>query len=450
MRIVIAGAGLAGYRVAEELRSGGFGGQILLIGAEKRPPYDRPPLSKKFLTEPGLDPSLRADFGALDVEFRAGETAVELSPAAATVGTDHDKYRYDALVIATGASPIALPGTGRQLFLRSYEDAVTLRSLMRPGLRLAIIGAGWIGAELATAASGKGCSVTVVEAGPAPLATALGEVGGLTAPWYAAAGVALRTGEMVSSVEDGGLALASGDWLAADVIVTAVGVRPNVGWLSGSGLALSNGVEVNGSLRASLARGRAASGGAAGGGGAVGGGAAPDIYAVGDCAAFESARFGQRMRVEHWDVALHAPEVAAANILGASATYDPVPYFWSEQFGRMVQYAGYHADADQLVWRGSPQDPRWGACWLREGKLVAVLAVDRPRDLLQGRRLIEQAPAVNPDLLADPETPLKSAAFLAPARPRQARARNGHGAATRAAGVFGRGSHVAHWRGDRD
>jgi 3-phenylpropionate/trans-cinnamate dioxygenase ferredoxin reductase subunit len=396
MRIVIAGAGLAGYRVAEELRSGGFGGQILLIGAEERPPYDRPPLSKKFLTEPGLDPSLRADFGALDVEFRAGEAAVELSPAAATVGTDQDKYGYDSLVIATGASPIALPGPGRQLFLRSYEDAVTLRSLMRPGLRLAIVGAGWIGAELATAAARKGCSVTVVEAGPAPLATALGEVGGLTAPWYAAAGVALRTGEMVSSVEDGGLALAGGDWLPADAIVTAVGVRPNVGWLSGSGLALSDGVEVDGSLRASLA-----------------GGPAAGVYAVGDCAAFESARFGRRMRVEHWDVALHAPEVVAANILGGSATYDPVPYFWSEQFGRMVQYAGYHAGADQLVWRGSPQDPRWGACWLREGKLVAVLTVDRPRDLLQGRRLIEQAPAVDPDLLADPETPLKSAASLA-------------------------------------
>jgi 3-phenylpropionate/trans-cinnamate dioxygenase ferredoxin reductase subunit len=388
MRIVIAGAGLAGLRVVEELRSGGFDGQIVLIGAEQRPPYDRPPLSKKFLTDPVVDPSLRADFGALSVDFHPGEAVVGLEPFSRLVRTSREKYGYDVLVVATGTSPVALPGPGRQLFLRTYEDAVALRELMRPGLRLAIIGAGWIGAELATAAAAKGCAVSVVEAGPAPLVTALGtDIGALTEGWYAESGAQLRTGVAVESVEDGGLALADGEWLPADAIVTAVGVRPNVGWLSGSGLAVSNGVEVDGSLRAS----------------------APDVYAVGDCAAFESARYGRRLRIEHWDIALHAPEVVAANILGSGAVYDPVPYFWSEQFGRMVQYAGYHGDADQLVWRGSPDEPRWGVCWLRGGRLVALLTVGRPRDLVQGRRVIERGGEVDAARLADPDIPVKGA-----------------------------------------
>ena len=272
-------------------------------------------------------------------------------------------------MIATGALPIALPGPGPQRFLRSYDDALALRGLFRPGLRLAIVGAGWIGAELATAAALHGVRVTVVEAGSAPLASAIGPVvGTLTEPWYEQAGVELRVGTAVESVQPDGLALAGGGWVAADEIVTAVGVRPAVGWL-GSGIALDNGVAVDSRLRASL----------------------PGVYAVGDCAAFESVRFGRRLRFEHWDVALHAPEVVAANIAGEAAVYDPVPYFWSEQFGRMMQYAGYHGAAGRLVWRGDPAEQAWAACWLApaasggEVRLVAILTVNRPRDLVQGR-----------------------------------------------------------------
>ena len=399
MRVVIAGAGLAGLRTAAELRERGFTGQITLIGAEALPPYDRPPLSKKVLTDEGIDPSLRADFGALGVDFRPGEAATGLDAEA--LATTRDKYPYDRLILATGALPVALPGPGRQRFLRSYDDALALRALLRPGLRLAIVGAGWIGAELAPAAAARGCEVTVVEAGPAPLASAIGApVGAQTSRWYAAAGVQLRTGIAVESVQpagsepgsepgsEQGLALVGGGWIAADEIVTAIGVRPVIGWLEGSGVWLENGVAVDAGLRASV----------------------PGVYAVGDCAAFESRRFGRRLRFEHWDVALHAPEVVAANVLGGDEVYDPVPYFWSEQFGRMVQYAGYHGDAERLVWRGDPASPTWAACWLAVGRLVAILTVDRPRDLLQGRRVIASASPVDVSLLADPDVPVKAAA----------------------------------------
>ena len=388
---MVAGAGLAGLRTAQELRERGFAGPITLIGAESRPPYDRPPLSKKVLTEPGLDPSLQADFAALGVDFRPDETATRLGDV---LVTNRGEHRFDHLVLATGALPVTLPGQGRQRLLRTYDDALALRGLLRPGqrrkaLRLAIVGAGWIGAELATAAVAYGCQVTVVEAGPAPLAGAIGApVGARTAGWYAAAGVDLRVATAVEAVQPGGLALAGGEQIEADEIVTAVGVRPATRWLEGSGVRLENGVAVDAGLRTSR----------------------PGVYAVGDCAAFESRRFGRRLRFEHWDVALHAPEVVAANVLGDDEAYDPVPYFWSEQFGRMVQYVGYHGDAESLVWRGDPAEPTWAACWLAAGRLVAVLTVDRPRDILQARRLIASATPVDPARLTDAALPVKSAA----------------------------------------
>jgi 3-phenylpropionate/trans-cinnamate dioxygenase ferredoxin reductase subunit len=458
MHVVIAGGGLAGLRTIEELRGRGFSGPITMIAAEGRPPYDRPPLSKQALAPvdlPGetpasevlaaevlagevlagepdaaaigaeLDTTLQADFTALDVDLRLGEPATGLELASAPgpdgpgglVRTARGEYPFDRLVVATGAEPVALPGPGRQRFLRTHEDASELRARLKPGTRLVIVGAGWIGAELATAAAARGCRVTVLEAGPAPLAGAIGaDVGARTAPWYAAAGVELRTSQAVESVQDGGLALAGGDWLPADEVVTAVGVRPAVAWLAGSGVQLDNGVAADEGLRTS----------------------APGVFAVGDCASFLSVRYGRRLRFEHWDVALNAPAVVAANILGAQEVYDPVPYSWSEQFGRMLQYAGYYEDGSQLAWRGSPDagadaaqgtgagaawgqgadaDPGpgqgtggpWTACWLSGGRLVAVLAVDRPRDLTQGRRVIASGARVDVGLLTDPAVPLRNA-----------------------------------------
>jgi 3-phenylpropionate/trans-cinnamate dioxygenase ferredoxin reductase component len=416
-RVVVAGAGLAGLRTAEELRARGYQGAITLIGTETREPYDRPPLSKKVMLGELDDTSLHADFGKLRVDFRPGESAaaVEFGEAASGAGgggagggaggagdraagpggrpgggvlrTGRAEYRFDRLVLATGATPVTLPGTGAQRVLRTLDDALELRGLLRPGLRLVIAGAGWIGAELATAAAAHGCQVTVLDAAATPLQAAVGgEVGAKTVAWYDAAGVRLLLGQAVESAEPGGLALASGGWLDADVVVTAVGVRPATGWLDGSGIALEAGVATDEGLRASV----------------------PGVYAVGDCASFVSRRYGRRLRFEHWDVALHAPEVAAANLLGGDESYDPVPYFWSEQFGRMLQYAGYHGGG-RALWRGDPGGADWAVCWLAGHRLAAVLTVNRPRDLVQGRRVIAAGTPVDPARLADPAVPIRDA-----------------------------------------
>ncbi len=382
--VVIVGAGLAGLRTAEELRVRGYAGAITLIGAERRPPYDRPPLSKKVLTGELDDTGLQPDLGSLAVDLRLAETAVALGDG--VLRTDAAEYPFGALVVATGATPVTLPGGGEQLVLRTADDALALRARLTPATRLAIVGAGWIGAELATAAAGRGCRVTVIEAAATPLATALGtEVGAQTTPWYAEAGVDLRLEAAVASIEPAGIALADGGWLACDLVVTAVGVRPAVAWLAGSGVLLDNGVVVDAGLRASV----------------------PGVFAVGDCASFWSGRYRRQLRVEHWDVALHSPEVAAANIAGGSEAYDPVPYFWSEQFGRMVQYVGWHGAADRLVWRGTPAEARWAACWLAGGRLVAALTVGLPRDLLQARRVIAAGVVVDPAALADPRVAIR-------------------------------------------
>src|SRR5437763_1861915 len=240
-QVVVAGAGLAGLRTAEELRARGYQGTLTMIGAEPRPPYDRPPLTKKFMTGEIDDTSLRADMDALSIDLRLGEAATGLADG--VLRTAKAEFAFDALVIATGATPVRLPGPGPQRVLRTFDQATALRSALRPGLKLAVVGAGWIGAELATSATRQGCQVTVVEAAPAPLAGALGaEAGSRTVPWYAAAGVELRLGQPVESVEPGGLALPGGGWLPADEVVTAVGVRPEVGWLAGSGVLLESGV----------------------------------------------------------------------------------------------------------------------------------------------------------------------------------------------------------------
>jgi 3-phenylpropionate/trans-cinnamate dioxygenase ferredoxin reductase component len=393
-RVVVVGGGLAGLRTVTELRAAGYPGAVTLVGAESRPPYDRPPLSKRLMAGQLDDTTLDADLGSLGVDLRLGEAATGVDPgdgagAGGVLRTERGEHRFSQLVLATGAVPVALPGQGRQRFLRTIDDALALRALLRPGLRLAIIGAGWIGAELATAAAARGCQVTVVEAAAAPLAAAVGaDIGGLTAGWYRAAGVELRLQEPVASVEPGGLALAGGGWLAADEVVTAVGVRPAVAWLAGSGIAVSDGVLVDERLRASV----------------------PGVWAVGDCMAFWSRRYRRRLRFEHWDVALRSPAVAAAGLAGQVSAYDPVPYFWSEQFGRMIQYAGFHGAADRLVLRGSPAARQWAACWLAGEQLVALLTVDSRRDLLHGRRLIEARAAVDAARVADPGIPLAEAA----------------------------------------
>ncbi|WP_392669866.1 NAD(P)/FAD-dependent oxidoreductase [Streptomyces sp. LN785] len=398
-RVVVVGAGMAGVQTAVALREQGFTGPVTLIGAEPHQPYDRPPLSKAVLLGKAEDSAFDIDFEALGIELQLGRDVTGVRAGAHELDTLAGPVPYDALVIATGAEPVVLPGSegvpGVHL-LRTLDDAARLRPVLGEQHTVVVVGAGWIGAEFATAARTAGCEVTVVEAADRPLAGVLpAEVAAPMTRWYAEGGVELLTGTRVERVEPGRVILADGRTLAAGAVVVGIGARPATGWLTGSGIALGpdGSVTADDALRTSL----------------------PDVYAVGDCASFPSARYGSRLLVHHWDNALQGPRTAAANIIAAGAAgtppppaYDPVPYFWSEQFGRFVQYAGHHADADTRLWRGDPGDPDWSVLWLRDGAPVAVLAVGRPRDLAQGRRLIESGARIDPVRAADPAVPLKS------------------------------------------
>lgn len=379
--VVVVGAGLAGVRSVEALRGRGYAGRITLVGEERHRPYDRPPLSKAVLLGSTDQTYVDSDLDALEVDFRPGVSAKGLHEG--VVETTEGEFAYDGLVIATGAEPIMLPGVGTQHVLRTIDDALNLRERFVSGARVSIIGAGWIGAEVATAARRAGCQVTVIEAGPTPLAHAIGpEVGSRTEAWYD--DIDLRLDTMVSSVDQGGVSLLDGTFIPADVVVTGIGVRPTIEWLAGADIDLHNGVVTDEHLRTSM----------------------PNVVAVGDCAAWWSRRYQTRMRVEHWDTALSAPEVAAATLLGEEAAYDPVPYFWSEQFGHMVQYAGHHPGA-RLLYRGD-LTRKGAACWLTDDdRLAAILTVDRPRDLVQGRRIVEAGHRLDTTRLVDPDVPLR-------------------------------------------
>ncbi|GAA3995412.1 FAD-dependent oxidoreductase [Streptomyces plumbiresistens] len=389
---------MAGVQTAVALREQGFTGSVTLIGAEPHQPYDRPPLSKAVLLGTAEGSAFDVDFEALGIELRLGREVLGVRPAEHELATAEGPVPYDVLVLATGAEPIRLPGAesvpGVHL-LRTLDDAERLRPVLARQHDIVVVGAGWIGAEFATAAREAGCAVTVVEAADRPLAGALpAEVAAPMAAWYADAGATLRTHARVRSVEPGAVLLDDGSRLPADAVVVGIGARPATAWLAGSGIELGTHGEVVADDRLCTS--------------------APDVYAVGDCASFPSGRYGERLLVHHWDNALQGPRTVAANILGGAtgeppAVYDPVPYFWSEQFGRFVQYAGHHASADTTLWRGDPTGPSWTVCWLREGRLVALLAVGRPRDLAQGRRLIEAGTPMDPTVLADPARPLRAA-----------------------------------------
>jgi NADPH-dependent 2,4-dienoyl-CoA reductase/sulfur reductase-like enzyme len=383
-RIVVIGGGLAGFEAIVALREHGYRGVLTLVSAEPHLPYDRPPLSKAVLRGEANRSDLEADWEELDVEVRLDCRATRLD--AGTVETEEGRVDFDGLVIATGSSPISLADAARGenvCYLRTIDDAVTLRSALVTGARIVIVGAGWVGAEVATAAAAVGCRVTVVEALDRPLGAALPpDVGKWTESWYATAGVELRLGASVVGVEPGGVHLATGERLDADCVLVGIGVRPETSWLAGSGVTLDERgcVRVGASLETAM----------------------PGVVAAGDCTVWDSARFGCPLHVEHWDNALRAPAVAAATLLGGEARYDPVPYFWSEQFGHVVQYVGHYPGADTLLFRGDPSEPAWTACWLRDGLLVAALAVDRPRDLAQSRRVIGERRPVDAARLRDP------------------------------------------------
>jgi len=389
---VVVGAGMAGAWTAEHLRRAGYTGELTLVGAEPHAPYDRPPLSKAVL-EGRTDSTTLKQLELSGVETRYGARATGLRPG--TLETTDGPIAFDAVALATGAVPIRLPGSEHARVLRTIDDARSLRERLRPGSRLAIVGAGWIGAEVATAARKRGVEVIVVEAAAAPLAAALGpDVGRLFVPWYAEAGVELRLDSPVQEVVPGGLVLADGERISADEVVVGVGVRPDLAWLEGSGVGYERGVLTDEHMAVTWPEATAAGIGA---------------VAVGDCAAWWSRRYGARLLVEHWDSAQQAPEVAAATLLGLTgedgpAVYDPVPYFWSDQFGRMIQYAGHRAAAVEVVYRGDVTQPKgWSVGWVdAAGRIVAIMAVGRPVDVVRGRKLLVAGVPIDAERFADP------------------------------------------------
>jgi NADPH-dependent 2,4-dienoyl-CoA reductase/sulfur reductase-like enzyme len=378
-RIAVVGGGLAGATLIQALRRRGFDGELTLVSAEAHLPYDRPPLSKEFMAGDDEPVSLALDLDELAVQVRSGCRAVGVGDG--ILETDSGPLPFDALVIATGARAMKLPGNGSELLLRTVDDARRLRDHLKPDARIVIVGAGWIGAEIATAAVARGCQVTVVEWGGAPLTGALPVVvGGRTAQWYHDAGVDLRVDTRVELVEPAGVKLATGEFLAADAVLVAVGAKADIEWLEGSGLEVGrHGLLVDDRLRTSDDR----------------------IYGIGDAAEWSSHRYGRQLLVQHWDHALRSAEVAAANLLGEDEVYDPVPYFWSDQFGRKIQMVGHISPDDELVVRGDPNDEAWMLAWISDRRLKAFVGVNRPREILQARRLIEQGNEVDLAKLTD-------------------------------------------------
>jgi 3-phenylpropionate/trans-cinnamate dioxygenase ferredoxin reductase subunit len=357
--VVVVGGGLSGSRTCTELRKQGYAGPVVLLGDEPGLPYDRPPLSKAVIRGKRESKPMKVDYAGLDIDVRLGVTVESLDLAGRRALTSAGPVDFSHLVIATGATPIRLPGQGEQIVLRTDAEAVVLRDRLAPDAHIVVIGASWIGAEVTHAALERGCRVTCVEYHPAPLAQALGEeIGNRFADWWH--GADLRTNQRVTSVEADGVHLEGGDVIAADTVVTGIGVRPATGWLAESGLELLPAVAVDEYMRT----------------------ADPSVYAIGDAAAWWSRRSGQRMHVQHWDDAYTAPLVVASAIVHGAASelvHDPVPYFWSDQFGHRIEYVGHHAAADSVV-IDDAFDKGWAARWTDEsGRLAAALAVDQPK-----------------------------------------------------------------------
>jgi 3-phenylpropionate/trans-cinnamate dioxygenase ferredoxin reductase component len=396
--VLVAGAGLAATQTVGALRGAGFDGDIRVLGAEGVPPYDRPPLSKHLLDrstpawlaqEVGVDLATQADH----VHLASPATGVTVEPDGVRVRTEHDEHRADVLVIATGAHA-TLPAWPGARVLHTAADAEQLRAAIRPGDRLVVVGAGWIGAEVAGVAARAGVDVEVVEAGPAPLATALGaRVGALTVPWYDEHGVRLRTGVTVASVRPDAVTLADGTTLRADVVLAAVGARPSTAWL---GDALPR--EPGGALR--VDEGFAVLG------------APRHVRAVGDVTLRRSARHGW-VPGGHWDGALRDPATLVDDLLvpGSGALPDRAPYVFSTQLGRDLTLFGQPGRDDEVVLRGAPTAGGWAALWYRPGTgtVTGVLTVDRPRDVGAARRLFAgpALPTLPRDVAADPDRPLR-------------------------------------------
>lgn len=390
-RLVVVGASLAGLRAVEAARRRGFTGEVVLVGAEERAPYDRPPLSKAVLVAGGpTEPptlrsahSLRTDLG---VDLRLGAPATGLDTRARVVRVGDEEVRYDALVVATGAAARTLPGSDAitgVTTVRTAADADAVRRALDAGKRTVVVGAGFIGSEVATAARARCLPVTVVEAAAVPLTRAVGEqAGSLLTDLHRAAGVDLRLGVGVAGIETlrangrqrvAGVRLTDGTTASADLVVVGIGAAPATGWLRDSGLELhprDGGVVCDATLWTG----------------------APGVYAAGDLAHWPNPLFaraaGDLMRLEHWTSAAEQGAFAAVHALGLGEPQPlaSVPYFWSDWYDHRIQLVGV-ASADEVV-RADPSTGRPLLLYRRGDRVVGALSVDRPAEIMKYRRLI--------------------------------------------------------------
>jgi NADPH-dependent 2,4-dienoyl-CoA reductase/sulfur reductase-like enzyme len=379
--VAVVGASLAGLSAARSLRKQGYDGRLVVIGDEPHRPYDRPPLSKEFLagTVGEADLALESDDEDLRAEWLLGARAVGFRVDGAervVLLDDGREVRADGVVVATGAVARNLPGTDGLAgvhTLRTLDDARALRDELALGGRLVVIGGGFIGAEVASTAYALGLDVTVIEAAPTPLAGPLGEtMGGVVSALHEAHGVRLLCGVGVKGLSGetrvDAVLLEDGRTVPADIVVVGVGARPCVEWLEGSGVELDNGVKCGADGRTSVA----------------------GVVAVGDCASWYDPQAGFHRRVEHWTGARERPDAAVAALLSWGAVEAGAlrpPYFWSDQYGVKIQFAGHAAGADSVtVEEGAPGDRSFLAVYRCAGQPVAVLAMNQPRLFMRWRK----------------------------------------------------------------
>lgn len=388
---VIVGGGLAGAKAAEALRDQGFDGDIVLVTEEQDRPYERPPLSKDYLQGKAERDSAFVHgpnwYDENNVDLRLGVAATAIDRAAHQVRlSDGSSVEYAKLLLATGSSPRQFPGAEDALYLRKIGDSERIKSVIADSSRLIVIGAGWIGLEVTAAARAAGVEVTVLEAAPQPLITAIGsEVAEVYADLHRANGVDLRLGVEVDQVGAKSVGLVDGTVVDADAVLVAIGAAPNVSLAKDAGLDVDNGVLVDASLRTSD----------------------PDIFAAGDIANAENPFLGKRVRVEHWANALNQPAVAATGMLGGSATYDELPYFYTDQYDLGMEYIGDIAGYDRVVFRSDKPGREFIAFWLKDNRVLAGMNVNIWDVVDPIKALIRSRKQVDPDRLANPDIPLE-------------------------------------------
>jgi 3-phenylpropionate/trans-cinnamate dioxygenase ferredoxin reductase subunit len=405
---VIVGASLAGAKAAETLRQEGFDGRVVLVGAEDERPYERPPLSKDYLRgEVGREKVYVHDEGFYaehDIELRLGRTALRLDTSDREVELDDgERLSFDRLLLATGSEPrrLAIPGAELDgvLYLRSVQDSDALRERLDRCRAVVVVGAGWIGAEVAASARQRGLEVTVIEPASVPLERVMGaEVGAIYRDIHSDHGTQMLMGTGVEAFEGDGkverVRTSEGHLLECDLVVVGVGVQPRIQLAGNAGIAVDSGILVDEHLETSV----------------------PGVFAAGDVANGWHPFYGERVRVEHWSNALHQGPTAARNMLGQADAYDRLPYFFSDQYEVGMEYSGFAREWDRVIFRGDPATREFIAFWLTGDRVVAGMNVNVWDVSDPIRRLIGERVAVDDRQLADADLPIDKLVAAKPLR----------------------------------